>query len=368
MKTYLKKVIEHFQITGTFESGHSFGSGHINETYLIRTHEKDQNDYILQRVNHHVFQNVPALQENINRVTTHVKNKLEQIPGSQPRRETLTLVPAVDDKSYYYDDEGNYWRVYMYIDHHRSYDRVESAHQAYEGGKTFGRFQYFISDLPGPPLNETIPNFHNMDTRLATFFKTVESNPKNRVGSAREEIRFVEQRAEEMTRILRLGQAKSIPERITHNDTKFNNVLFDENDRGLCVVDLDTIMPGFIHYDFGDSIRTSSNTGMEDDPDLSKVELDLNLFEAYSKGFLSQTHSFLTHTEIENLAFSGKMMTFIMGLRFLTDYLDGDHYYKIHSKEHNLQRAKAQFKLVSSMERQYDSMQKIIERIVQGNS
>jgi len=363
MKPDLKKIIAHFHITGTFESGNSYGSGHINDTYLVRTLEKNQPDYILQRINHHVFKNIPALQENIERATTHLKGKLEKIPGSQPNRETLTLIPAEDDKSYYIDKEGNYWRVYLFIDNQRSYDRVESAHQAFEGGKTFGRFQYLISDLDGPPLHETIPDFHNMETRLAAFFKVVESHPVNRVDTAFEEIRFVEQRAEEMTRILRLGRKGEIPKRITHNDTKFNNVLLDEHDKGLCVIDLDTIMPGYIHYDFGDSIRTSTNTATEDEADLSRVEMDIRLFEAYTKGFLSQTQSFLTQTETDNLAFAGKMMTFIIGLRFLTDYLDGDHYFKVHHKGHNLQRARTQFKLVTSMERQYDQMQKIIERM-----
>ena len=365
MQPDLQKKTDHFHISGTFQSGAPYGSGHINDTYLIRTREKEQPDYILQRINHHVFRDVPALQENIERVTNHLKKKLEQIPGSKPQRETLTLIPAEDGKSYYLDEEGNYWRVYLFIDNQRSYDRVTSTHQAYEGGKAFGRFQYLISDLDGPPLHDTIPDFHNMESRLAAFFKVVESNTLNRRNSAREEIRFVKQRAEEMTRILQLGRAGKIPERITHNDTKFNNVLLDENDRGLCVIDLDTIMPGYIHYDFGDSIRTSTNTALEDEPDLSKVEMDIRLFEAYSKGFLSETQSFLTPTEIENLAFSGKMMTFIIGLRFITDYLDGDHYFKINYAGHNLQRAKAQFKLALSMENQFSRMRDIIKEIVE---
>jgi hypothetical protein len=358
-----KYIFSNFRVSGTFKTGEPYGSGHINDTFRVLTSETDKPDYILQRINHHIFKNVPKLQDNILRVTSHIRKKLEQTPGANPDRETLTLIPALDGKPYFKDQEGNFWRIYIFIDKNRSYDRVESPAQAYEGGKAFGRFQYLISDLEGDPLHETIPNFHNMDMRLKTFFETVKNDPANRVSQAGPEIKFVEERAEVMTRILRLGEEKKIPERITHNDTKFNNVLLDENDKRLCVIDLDTVMPGYIHYDFGDSIRTTTNTGNEDEKDLSKVEMDIRLFEAYSKGFLEETKSFLTPVEIDNLAFSGKMMTFIIGLRFITDYLDGDHYFKIHHEHHNLQRAKAQFKLVASMERQFEDMQKIIEEL-----
>ncbi len=356
----IKSIFSNFSVSCTFKWGEPYGSGHINDTFLVKTEESNKPDYILQRINHHIFKNVPKLQDNILRVTSHIRKKLEQTPGANPDRETLTLIPALDGKPYFKDQEGNYWRIYIFIDKNRSYDRVESPAQAYEGGKAFGRFQFLISDLEGEPLYETIPNFHNMDMRLETFFQTVENDPAKRVALAGPEIKFVEERSIEMTKILRLGEEGIIPERITHNDTKFNNVLLDENDKRLCVIDLDTVMPGYIHYDFGDSIRTTTNTGNEDEKDLSKVEMDIRLFEAYSKGFLEETKSFLTPVEIENLAFSGKMMTFIIGLRFITDYLDGDNYFKTHHEHHNLQRAKAQFKLVTSMERQFEEMQKII--------
>lgn len=358
----VKNVFSNFRVSGTYETGEPYGSGHINDTFRVQTFEQDKPDFILQRINHHIFKNVPKLQDNILRVTSHIRKKLEQTPGANPDRETLTLIPALDGKPYYKDKDGNFWRIYIFIDKNRSYDRVESPDQAYEGGKAFGRFQFLISDLEGEPLHETIPNFHNMDMRLATFFQTVKNDPVKRVALAGSEIKFVEKRAEEMCHILRLGEEGIIPKRITHNDTKFNNVLLDENDKRLCVIDLDTVMPGYIHYDFGDSIRTTTNTGNEDEKDLSKVEMDIRLFEAYSRGFLEETKSFLTPVEIENLAFSGKMMTFIIGLRFITDYLDGDNYFKIHHEHHNLQRAKAQFKLVASMERQFDEMQGIIAK------
>ena len=367
MQHDLKKIFANFQAEGTYDSGNPYGSGHINDTFLVTTRENDAKDYIVQRINHRIFKNVPNLQDNILRVTTHLRKKLEQIPGSNPDREILTLIPSVENKPYYKDSKGNFWRIYIFIDNNRSYDRVENPSQAFEGGKAFGRFQYLISDLKGEPLFETIPDFHNMETRLNTFFNTVEKDTLNRVNLAIQQIKFVEDRAREMAKILQLGNEGRIPERITHNDTKFNNVLLDKHDKGLCVIDLDTVMPGYIHYDFGDSIRTSTNTGNEDEKDLSKVEMDIKLFEAYSKGFLGETKSFLTPVEINNLAFSGKMMTFIIGLRFLTDYIDGDNYFKIHHEHHNLQRARAQFKLVSSMERQFSQMQNAIENIIREN-
>lgn len=363
MKYNLKEIFSNFKADGSFESGKPYGSGHINDTFLIVTKEGDATDYILQRINHLIFKNVPNLQDNILRVTTHLKNKLKEIPGSNPDRETLTLIPSLENLPFYKDLEGNYWRLYIFIKN-RSYDRVENPSQAFEGGKTFGRFQYLLSDLKGEPLFDTIPDFHNMQKRLDTFFDTVKNDPENRAKLSATEIKFVEDRAVEMNAIQRLGEEGEIPLRITHNDTKFNNVLLDEHDKGLCVIDLDTVMPGYIHYDFGDSIRTSTNTGNEDEKDLSKVEMDLQLFEAYSKGFLGETKSFLTENELDYLAFSGKMMTFIIGLRFLTDYIDGDNYFKIHHEHHNLQRARAQFKLVSSMEEQFNQMKEIIKQIV----
>ena len=364
MNYNLKHIFSRFQADGTFLSGEPYGSGHINDTFLVRTKEDDLKDYILQRINHNVFKNVPRLQDNILRVTTHLRKKLDQIPGSNPDREILTLIPSFDNKPYYQDTEENFWRAYIFIDRNRSYDIVENPAQAFEGGKAFGRFQFMLSDLKGKPLFETIPNFHNMEKRLETFFHIVSTDPVKRLHRAKPEIRFVEEHANEMTRIIELGREGKIPERITHNDTKFNNVLLDEDDKGLCVIDLDTVMPGYIHYDFGDSIRTSTNTGNEDEKDLSKVEMDIKLYEAYSKGFLGETKSFLNIDEINNLAFSGKMMTFIIGLRFITDYLDGDNYFKTKHEHHNLQRAKAQFKLVTSMERQFTEMLEIVDKIV----
>ena len=241
---------------------------------------------------------------------------------------------------------------------------MKNPEQAYEGGKIFGKFQKLLVDLPGKPLFKTIPNFHNIEFRLNIFFITVEKDPFNRVKDIYDEIKFISGRAEEMKKILLLGREGKIPERITHNDTKFNNVLLDENDKGLCVIDLDTIMPGYIHYDFGDAIRTITNTGAEDEKKLGLVSMDIELFKAFAKGFLEQTKNFLNKVEIDNLAFAGKFMAFIIGLRFLTDHIDGDNYFKIHFPNHNLQRARAQFKLLSNMEEQFEQMEAVIQNLI----
>jgi len=361
----LKQIVQKFDISGTFTSAVPYGSGHINDTFKVDTRQSAAPDYILQRINHQVFKNVPKLQENILRVTMHLRKKLESIPGSDPDRETLTLISGPDQLPYYHDADGNFWRMYLFIRDNKSYNRVQIPDQAYEGGKAFGRFQRLISDLEGNPLFETIPHFHDMAMRLDTFFETIHRDPHHRTKKARDEIRFVEQRAEEMKKIQQLGQAGFIPERITHNDTKFNNVLLDLNDKGLCVIDLDTVMQGYIHYDFGDAIRTSTNTADEDESDLSRVKMDLQLFKSFSEGFLKETGLLLNKTEVEHLAFSSRMMTFIIGLRFLTDYMDGDHYFKIQREDHNLSRARTQFKLVGSMEEQAQQMEDTINGIVE---
>ena len=364
MKYDLKSIANNFKIEGNYLRGSSYGSGHINDTFCIQTAEDSCPDYILQRINHHVFRNIPKLQENIERVTKHIQKKLSKIPNSNPARECLTLIHTTCGKLYYQDNNGNYWRMYIFIDKNKSYDIVDCPEKAYDGGKAFGKFQALLTDMPGGPLYETIPDFHNIEKRLKTFYNTVKNNPVNRVKEITKEIEFVKKRAEEMVKIIRLGREEKIPVRITHNDTKFNNVLFSKGDKALCIIDLDTVMPGYVHYDFGDSIRTTTNTGAEDEKDLSKVSMDIKLFKEFANGFLEETKTLLTKTEIDNLAFSGKLLTFIMGLRFLTDYIDGNNYYKIHFGSHNLQRARAQFKLLTSMEEQYEEMQMIIKKLV----
>jgi thiamine kinase-like enzyme len=356
----LKEIFGMFRAEGSYLKGYPYGSGHIHDTFCVETSETGIDNYILQRLNNRIFKNIPGLQDNIRRVTEHQRNKLTLIRGADIKRECLTLIPAKDGRTYITDDSGNFWRMYIFISGHRSYDIVDSPGKAYEGGKAIGKFQAMLSDLPGEPLFETIPFFHDIEKRLETFIKKVDEDPAGRVKDASYEIRDVLSRADEMKVILRLGKEGKIPLRITHNDTKFNNVLLDENDRALCVIDLDTVMPGYIHYDFGDAIRTAANSAAEDEADLSKVKMNISLFRAYAEGYIGETRETLNNVEKEYLAFAPRLITYTIAVRFLTDFLDGDNYFKIHHPHHNMQRARAQMQLVKSMEEQYAEMQGII--------
>ncbi len=360
----LKEIFEYFKAEGTFLKGEPYGSGHIHDTFRIETLEKDKDDYILQRLNNKIFKNIPELQHNIERVTVHLRNKLKTVPGSDIKRECLCLIPTRDGKSWIIDKEDNFWRMYIFISNHRSYNIVDSPDKAYEGGKAIGRFQAMLCDMPGGPLFDTIPWFHNIEKRLQTFNMKISENPFGRVEKVGEEIEQVLRRADEMKIILKLGDEGKIPVRITHNDTKFNNILLDENDKALCVIDLDTVMSGYVHYDFGDAIRTAANTASEDEKDLSKIKMNINFFKAYAEGFLSETGETLNEVEKEYLAFAPRLITYTIAVRFLTDYIDGDTYFKTHHEFHNLQRARAQLRLMISMEEQYESMRRIISRLI----
>lgn len=359
----LKEVFGLFQANGTYISGEAYGSGHIHDTFRIET-AGDADDYILQRINNRIFRNIQQLQHNIERVTIHLRNKLALIPGSDLKRECLQLIPSVDGNSWAQDREGNFWRMYIFIRGHRSYNIVDSPGKAFEGGKAIGRFQSMLADMPGQPLYETIPWFHNVEKRLETFHKTLSEDPAGRAANVLPETREINRRAEEMKIILKLGQSGKIPLRITHNDTKFNNILLDQDDKALCVIDLDTVMPGYVHYDFGDAIRTATNTAQEDETDLSRIAMNIELFRAYTEGYISEAGSTLNDVEKEYLAFAPLLITYIIGLRFLTDYIDGDRYFKIHYDDHNLNRARAQLKLVSCMEERYNDMKSIIRNLI----
>jgi hypothetical protein len=360
----LKEIFDHFTADGTYQKGELYGSGHIHDTFRVETQESEKDNYILQRLNNKIFKDIPALQQNIERVTIHLRKKMSMVPGSDIKRECLMLIPAYDGKSWIIDKEGNFWRMYIFISRHKSYNIVDSPDKAFEGGKAIGRFQAMLSDMPGEPLNETIPKFHDVENRLNILRQTIKKNPAGRVGAVEEEISEYLKRGEEMKTILKLGRAGKIPLRITHNDTKFNNILLDENDKALCVIDLDTVMPGYVHYDFGDAIRTVTNTAAEDEKDLSKIRMDISLFRAYARGYLSETGQTLNQVEKDYLSFAPKLITYTIGVRFLTDYLDGDNYFRIHHEFHNLQRTRAQLKLVMSMEEQYTDMQRIIGELV----
>ncbi|WP_221175646.1 phosphotransferase enzyme family protein [Rufibacter immobilis] len=361
----MTEVLSHFSLEGCVASVTPYGSGHIHDTYLVKNLDSGCSDYVLQRVNHHVFKNVPGLMENIQVVTAHLRRKLEESASAQPEKEVLTLIPTKDGQLFYIDLEGNYWRMYLFLEETTSLDLVSTPQQAYEGGKAFGRFQALLADLPAHQLHDTIPNFHNVVSRLELFKEAKAANSAGRVQETAPEIAFVEARAQQMSTIYEMGQRGELPLRITHNDTKFNNVLLDKAGKAQCVIDLDTVMPGYVAYDFGDAVRTTVNTASEDEPDLKKIQVNLSLFEGLAKGFLEETSSSLTPHEISSLLHGVLLLPFIMGLRFLTDYLSGDVYYKIHFPAHNLQRARAQFQLVKQLEAQRPVLQQILEEIVQ---
>ncbi|MBC8488872.1 MAG: aminoglycoside phosphotransferase family protein [Bacteroidetes bacterium] len=360
MNYNLLSILRKFNIEGNIQSAKPFGSGHINDSFKVEAGEKK---YLLQRINHKVFKDIEGLTYNIVNVTDHIRNKINSFQNDDPLRKTLRLIKSLNGKYFVTDDDGNFWRLFDFIEEGRSYDLVENSGIAYEGGKAYGRFINLLSDFPAKILVETIPDFHNIEFRLNNFWKAIKLDQTNRVKNVADEIKFIKERANEMKLVLKLGKEGKIPLRVTHNDTKINNVLFNKDGKAICVIDLDTVMPGYVHYDFGDSIRTFANTADEDESDLSKVNINLDYFTAFAKGFLKETKLNLNTTEIETLAFSAKLMTFIIGLRFLTDYIYGDKYYKIKYPGHNLQRARVQFKLLESLEEKYIEMQRIILQI-----
>jgi thiamine kinase-like enzyme len=364
MKYDLKKIYNSFLADGSFSDAGSYGSGHIHDTFLVKTIEKEKDDYILQKLNNRVFKNIPELQENIERVTKHLHHKLEHIPGADIKRECLTLIPAKNGKTWIEDEEGSFWRMLIFISNNKSYDIVDTPDKAFEGGKAIGRFQALLADLPGKPLHETIHSFHDVEKRIENFKYTLKKDIAGRVKETVSEIDFILRRADDMTIIQKLGREGKIPVRITHNDTKFNNILFDENGKSLCIIDLDTVMPGYFHTDFGDAIRTGANIAAEDEKDISKIKMDIDLFKAYASGYLSETNNTLNDIEKEYLAFAPLLLAYEQTLRFLTDYVDGDKYYRIHHKHHNIQRTRAQMRLLESMEEQYGEMKRIIRKLI----
>jgi hypothetical protein len=356
-------IAENFNLNGEVVEIKPFGSGHIHQTYYIRTKSHDTDDYILQQINTHVFRDPEAVMQNLELVTSHILKKLIYGGESDLKRKVLHPVTLKNGKFMHVDSEDRVWRCFIYIPDHQSFDRAVNAMQVYEGGRAFGKFLLDLSDLPVELIRDTIPDFHNLDWRLEQFEDALAHGMPDRIASTGEEIRLVQQRQYEMLTIRRLGREGKIHLRIVHHDTKINNVLYDQDEKALCVIDLDTVMAGYIHDDFGDAIRTFTNTGEEDDAELANVSMNIQYFEAFARGFLEMTGAMLTAVEKEYLALSARIMTYMQVLRFLTDYLNGDTYYRIHHPGHNLQRARAQIKLLLSMEEQYDTMRKIIEKI-----
>lgn len=357
-----KDIASAFQCSGRYLGEEPYGSGHINDTYKVSFNNGGKDvHYIHQRINKNIFQNIPGLMENIGRVTRHQRKKFEEAGADDLGRRVLTLVPTVDGADYFVDAHGDFWRTYVFIEDAVGIDVVENTDQAYEAAKAFGEFQCQLSDLPDR-LHETIPGFHHTRSRFNTLKSAIESDLHGRVSDVKAEIEFAMVREAMVDVVIDLMATGEIPERVTHNDTKLNNVLIDiATNKGMCVIDLDTVMPGSVLYDFGDMIRTTTTTAVEDERDLSAVEMDINYFEALVKGYLETASGFLVPKERELLAFSGKLITFEIGLRFLTDYLQGDVYFKTHRDGQNIDRCRKQFKMVESMERQMDAMQRIVE-------
>ena len=347
MKAELQEIASQFALEGAITAIDSLGEGFINDTFIVRT-AGDAPDYVLQRINHRVFQDVDLLQRNIERVTSHIRRKLTEAGREDVERRVLRVVPTKDGKLYYFDGE-NYWRMMVFIAGSVTHESITGP-LAYLTGQAFGEFQSMLADIGEGALGETIPNFHNIEFRVEGFKESIARDSAGRLKDVQKLVEEILERAEVMCKAQQLYRAGRLPKRVTHCDTKVNNLLFDEQGKPLCVIDLDTTMPGFVLSDFGDFIRTGANTGAEDDPDLDNVSVNMDIFRAFSKGYIRSAGSFLTPTERELLPFGAKMLTYMQTVRFLTDYLDGDTYYKIKFPEHNLQRSYAQFKLLQSIE------------------
>ena len=337
-----------------------YGLGHIHQTYRVRMRERPNRDYILQRINTRIFTDIPRLMENIVRVTGHVRRKVAASPGGDPDREVLTVVPALDGRPFHLDETGSYWRCFVFIEHQELGERPRDPRKAFEAGLLFGRFVSQLSDLPPASLHEVIPRFHDVEFRLGEFAKALQDDPLKRRQGAGEEVAFVLARAEEMKRVLVAGREGRIQLRVTHNDTKFNNVLFDRAGRGLCLIDLDTVMPGYVQYDFGDAVRSVANKASEDEESLERVGIDLGVFRELARGFLHSLHGSLGAEEIGLLACAAKLFPYMIGLRFLSDHLAGDLYFKTARPGHNLRRARAQFALLADMELHFAEMEETI--------
>jgi Ser/Thr protein kinase RdoA (MazF antagonist) len=364
MRPDFAAIVGHFQFEGDFLDVSPCGFGHINDTCAARFRKTSGavHRYILQRINRNVFKHPEELMHNVEKVTAHLREKIVAA-GGDPDRETLNLVPTVDGKTFYKTHDGKYWRAYIFIEGAQTYQVVEDLDHVYNAAKAFGSFQELLGDLPAGQIYETIPNFHHTRKRFEAFIEAVGRDAKNRAQFARAGIEFAEQRAEETLVLVDLLERGKLPERVTHNDTKLNNVMIDdETGEGICVIDLDTVMPGLSLYDFGDCVRSGANMAGEDERDLSRVRVDLEVFDCLAHGYLDAARDFLTPLEIDYLPFSAKLMTLECGMRFLTDYLEGDVYFKIHRENHNLDRSRAQFRIVSDVEEKLNQMERIVEK------
>lgn len=359
----LQVIGRRFAIEGDFESGGPYGMGHINDTYaVVYRRGTRRTRFILQRINQRVFRDPEGLMANIVAVTGHLSSKI-RAAGGDPLRETLTLILALDGNSFVQSEAGDFWRVYVFIEGAKTYESVERLDHVQSAGRAFGTFQQLLSDFPAHALSETIPDFHHTRKRFEAFLLAVAGDVENRARAAGPEIEFVLRRGDLTSVLVDTLSAGRLQQRITHNDTKFNNVMIDNlTGEGVCVIDLDTVMPGLSLYDYGDSIRSFTNTGAEDETDLSKVDFNLEVFDLYTRGYIEATRGFLRQEEVDLLPLAAQLMTLECGMRFLADYLQGDTYFKTRRPEHNLDRCRTQFKLVKGMEEEADQMAAIVQR------
>lgn len=357
------EAIDGFKLPGELKECIRYGSGHINDTYRL-TYETPQGTkrYILQRMSKSIFKKPVELMENVSGVTAWLRKKIIE-NGGDPERETLTLVKSNDGLPYFVDSTGEYWRVYLFIEGATCYDAVKDDNDFYQSAVAFGHFQRLLADYPAETLHETIKDFHNTPDRLEKFKKSVSEDICERAASVQKEIDFILEREELTHALYDLQLDGRLPLRVTHNDTKLNNIMIDDKTgKAICVIDLDTVMPGFAANDFGDSIRFGASTAVEDEQDLSKVSCDLHLFEVYTKGFIEGCGDALTDLELDLLPMGAILMTFECGIRFLTDHLEGDHYFRIHREGHNLDRARTQLVLVKDMEEKLPQMNEVINK------
>jgi len=361
MNIDLNQIAKQFQLEGEISEVKALGEGFINDTYIINT-TGDSPTYILQRKNKNIFSPIPSMMDNIEKVCQHIKKKV-LAAGGDPKREAMTIIPALDGKLYFLDEEDEYWAVCLFIEDTIAYEAAETPELAFAGGKGIGKFQSLVSDLKEPLVN-ILPGFHDIRYRFNQWDEVLAKNPVGRKAEVAKEIAWIEDRKEEMLNFWKLVEDGIIPTRISHNDTKINNILFDKKGDVLCVIDLDTVLSSTVLNDFGDAMRFYTNTGAEDDLNLENVSMDMEIYKAFAKGYLEETKAFLTDKEIEYLAFSAKYITYEQVLRFLMDYIDGDNYYKVKSPLHNLERTRAQYKLLQSMEEQFEEMNSAVKIFV----
>lgn len=361
MNNNLKGIAAKFEFKYPIKNIKPLGEGLINDTFIVETEGKDE--YILQRKNKNIFKDVPKMMDNIAKVTAHLKEKVKKQNGDV-EREVVTLIETKDHKLFYQDADGEYWTAMLYIPDTIAYQEANSAELAEQGGRGIAKFQAMLADMD-EQLADILPGFHNMRFRLKQWDEVLAKDPVGRKAKLTQEIKWIEDRREKMLELWEKFENKELPTRITHNDTKISNILFDKNGEVLCTIDLDTVLSSMILNDYGDAIRTYTNNGKEDDENLDNVFIKPEIFKAYTKGYLSEAHKFLTKEELDNLAFSALYITYEQVLRFLMDYIDGDNYYKIKDKEHNLTRTHAQYKLLRSMEENFDSMKATVNELME---